>query len=251
MKSDCLVISPVYNEEKYLNAFYAALRRVYSQDVVFVDDGSDDKSSGFLDEKKGPFTFIVRHTKRKGYGAALISGFNFAKENHYSKIVTLDVDLQHKPSHIPYFFEKLGEFEAVLGSRYLKPGRHLDVPQDRFLINRYISNLIRVEFGMSFTDPFCGLRAYSLDFLEKVNFSIPGYGIALEILLQIISKKVRFCELPVEAIYFKNKRKFLDNLENPRLRLMYYLEVISQETEKIYGKEKVACPFALGNQKFA
>lgn len=237
---DTLVISPVYNEQKYINSFYAQLRSIYKKDLVFIDDGSTDKSKDFLEKAKGFSTFLIRHPKRKGYGAALISGFEFAKENNYKKVVTLDVDLQHKPSHIPDFFRQLGRHDVVLGSRYISMARHLDVPRDRLAINRYISRLIKAQFGWRFTDPFCGFRAYRLNFLKEIVCSNAGYGIALEILLELINKKTKFCELSIEAIYFKGQRKFLDGLDNPGKRLAYYLGVISKKAEKLYGKETVS-----------
>ncbi len=240
MERNFLVISPVYNEEKHIDKFYSALRDIYNQDIVFVDDGSLDKSKAILENKKSPSTFIIRHNERKGYGAALISGFNFAVEAGYKKIITLDVDLQHRPYHIPNFFHKLDEFDVALGSRYIKIDKSPDVPKDRFLINRYISNLIKLEFGWRFSDPFCGFRAYRLNFLNQIKFSNKGYGIALEILLQIIDKEARFCELQVEPIYFKDQRNFLDGLDDPQRRLVYYLEVISEKIKELYGKEKIS-----------
>ncbi|MCF7871064.1 MAG: glycosyltransferase family 2 protein [Candidatus Omnitrophica bacterium] len=240
MSNDQLVISPVYNEEKYIEEFYQFLRDSYKQDVIFIDDGSSDQSRDFLKKINGKFTFVVRHHKRCGYGAALISGFEFAKENNYKKVVTLDVDLQHRPKHISDFFTQLDQTDVVLGSRYIKMGKCLDVPRERFIINRYISKLIKSEFGWNFTDPFCGFRAYRTDFLQQIKFSDTGYGLALEILLEIIDKEVKFSEFPVEAIYFKDKRKFLDGLDDSRKRLTYYLGVISGKIKELYGKEKVS-----------
>ncbi|MCF7874302.1 MAG: glycosyltransferase family 2 protein [Candidatus Omnitrophica bacterium] len=239
MSNNQLVISPVYNEEKYIEEFYQLLRESYKQDVIFIDDGSSDQSRDFLEKINGKSTFAIRHRKRRGYGAALISGFEFAKDNNYEKIVTLDVDLQHRPKHIPDFFSNLDETDVVLGSRYIKMERCLDIPRERFIINRYISKLIKLEFGWNFTDPFCGFRAYRTEFLKQISFTDTGYGLALEVLLEIINKEVKFSEFSVEAIYFKDKRKFLDGLDDARKRLTYYLSVISEKIKELYDKEEI------------
>jgi len=240
MKSDSLIICPVYNEETYIKDFYYRLRSNYEGDVFFVDDGSTDGSRAFLDKIKSKDTFVLRHNKREGYGAALLSGFDFAKENNYKRIVTIDVDLQHRPEQIPSFLKELLEWEVVLGSRYVKIINTLNIPKSRLTINHYISKLIKVLFSVEFTDPFCGFRGYQDSFLKKAEIKDLSYGIALEILLEIIRQGAIFSEMPVEAIYFKDIGKFLDGLDDPQRRLLYYLEVISKKREEMDNEKKIS-----------
>lgn len=239
MKSDSLIVCPVYNEEAYIKDFYHSLRKSYSGDVFFIDDGSTDSGGAFMYKLKSADTFILRHSQRKGYGAALISGFEFAKEYKYKRVVTIDVDLQHRPEQIPVFLKELLEWEVVLGSRYIKIAKSLDIPHSRLAINRYISKLIKVLFSVEFTDPFCGFRGYRTSFLERVNFKEQSYGLGIEILLEIIRSGAAFLEIPVEAIYFKDIRKFLDGLNDPRKRLLYYLEVISKKKKELTNEKKI------------
>jgi dolichol-phosphate mannosyltransferase len=239
MYKEKLVISPVYNEEKTIAEFYQNLRRYYSEDILFVDDGSSDKSKYFLSHIKNKNTFLIRHSKREGYGAALISGFKFALKNNYNKIVTIDADLQHNPQHLERFFRELNEYSVVLGSRYIKINKSLDVPRTRLIINRYISGLIKVLFSISFSDPFCGYRGYCASFLRRIYLKEKSYGLSLEILMELIRIKVPFKEIPVEAIYFNNLRKFLDGLDDPSRRLLYYLDIISQKRKEIENEKKI------------
>ena len=239
MIKNTLVICPVYNEGTYLEEFYYQLRNSYSNDVLFVDDGSMDKGRNFLLKIKDKDTLIIRHPRRYGYGAALLSGFKFANDTGYKRIVTIDVDLQHNPVHISRFLRKLVDFDIVLGSRYIRIDRYIEVPRSRLIINKYISKLIKLLFGVYFTDPFCGFRGYRDSFLKNVCLKEQSYGLSLEILLEIIRTKISFKEIPIEAIYFNPKRKFLDGLDEPYKRLLYYLEIVSRKRRDIENEKKI------------
>jgi dolichol-phosphate mannosyltransferase len=239
MKERTLVICPVYNEENTLLKFYSSLREHYTEDVLFVDDGSSDNSGDFLLSVEGKKTFLLRHPKRCGYGSALKTGFHFSLEKGYKKIVTIDVDLQHDPRHISAFLSELEEREVVLGSRYVRIGGCADVPRERLLINRYIAALLKEIFGINFTDPFCGFRGYRNSFLNKAHFIEKSYGFGLEVILEVIRTKAAFSEIPIEVIYLDYSRMFLDGLDSPERRLLHYLEVISRKRGEIYEGKKI------------
>ena len=237
---DSVVVCPIHNERKSLPAFFRGLRESYPGDVIVVDDGSTDGSGRVLEEMRDGKTVVVTHTRRKGYGAALKAGFDRALSSGYGKIVTIDGDLQHRPEHIASFLSRLDNREVVLGSRYIRIDGYLHIPRDRLLINRYVSRLIELLFSVRFTDPFCGYRGYSRSFLERVRIEEAGYGMGLEILMEIVRLGVPFSELPVEALYPDACRSFLDGLDDPRLRLLHYLSVIERKKREMEREEKVA-----------
>lgn len=229
MSNKNLVICPVYNEQDTIREFYHNLRNFYIQDVVFIDDGSTDRCKDFLLDVKSKKTFLIGHSKRRGYGAALLSGFSFSLERDYKKIITIDVDLQHNPENIPIFLNELEDREVVLGSRYIWTDTYLNIPLSRLTINRYVYKLVGQLFSVHCTDPFCGFRGYRETFLKKANLNHTSYGLGLEIILEIIRTKTPFKEIPVKAVYNNHLRKFLDGLEDPRKRLLYYLDIISEK----------------------
>jgi dolichol-phosphate mannosyltransferase len=229
MKKATLVLCPVYNERGFLEEFYGKLRARYDGDALFVDDGSRDGSERILERLRDRRTFLLRHPARIGYGAALRDGFETAVAKRYEKIVTVDVDLQHDPGEIAAFRRMLEEHEVVLGSRYAHGTAQACAPPKRLAINRYTAGLIRELFSITCTDPFCGFRGYRSSFLRKARLSEDGYGLGLEILLEMIRTETPFVEIPVEAIYVDHQREFLDGLDDPRLRLLYYLGVIGRK----------------------
>lgn len=233
MNRDSLVICPVYNQENKIDEFYRLLRKSYKGDVFFVDDGSIDKSRDFLCGIKSKNNFLIQHPQKNGYTAALATGFKFALDNKYKKVATIDVDLQYKPEYILNFLRELDRQEVVLGSRYLRIINYTDVPMSSFTINRYLSELIKQLYSIEFTDAFCMLRAYRNSFLRKLRLREKHYGGCLEILLEIIRTKASFREVPVEINYLKDESKLSDDLDDPRKRLLYYLEVIRKKIKDI------------------
>ena len=233
MAEDNLIICPVYNEEDTIKTFYHDLRKSFIHDVIFVDDGSTDQCKDYLPDIQNNETFLIRHPKRQGYGAALLSGFRFALKRGYRKIITIDVDLQHDPKHISSFLKKLDALEVVLGSRYKEKGFFMYVPQIRLTINRYISRLIENLFSVRFTDPFSGYRGYRDSFLKRVDLREYGYRLGLEIILEIIRLKVNFEEISIKPIYNNYFIYFINGLNDPRRRLLYYLELLSQKRLEI------------------
>jgi len=230
-----LIICPVYNEESTLTEFYKRLRENYSKDVLFVDDGSKDKTPELLSGLKDSDTYMISNPYRKGYGAALIKGFDYALDKGYERIVTIDADLQHDPKHIPSFFDELSKKDVILGSRYMISDKYPEVPRERLFINRYIVRQIERMFSVYFSDPFCGYRGFRNSFLEKTVLNETSYGFSLEVLLEIIRTNTAFQEIPVEVIYLDDTREFLDGLDDPNRRLIYYLDVMSWKLKKMEG----------------
>jgi len=116
------VIIPVYNEEDNIEELYfrvvkvlEGIKKIY--EIVFVDDGSIDKSFEVLGDiyNKNGTVKIVRLTRNFGQAAALLAGFSFARGEI---VVTIDADLQCLPEDIPKLLTKINEgFDAVSGFR--------------------------------------------------------------------------------------------------------------------------------------
>lgn len=243
---DTLVVCPVYNEESYIHEFCSRLKGQYMGDTVFIDDGSTDRGIEILKNsmyEEKTRTHILYHKSRQGYGAALITGFQYALNHRYEKIITMDADLQHQPEDIHRFVKRLDEYDVVLGSRYTRSLRSSDVPKSRLIINRYISSLLSEllsqHHSIKFTDPFCGFRGYRRSFLKKTRLDEQSYGISLEILLEIIRTKATASEIPVKPIYIDNSRIFYDGLNDPFKRLNYYKEIIANKMQELECKRGV------------
>ncbi len=116
-----LTALPVYNEAKFLRSVLDAVVR-HSPNTLVVDDGSTDATPGLLAARSD--VRVVRHAENQGYGAALLTAFDYAAENGYGIVVTIDCDGQHEPQRIQQFIAacETGDDrpDIVSGSRYLR-----------------------------------------------------------------------------------------------------------------------------------
>src|SRR5687768_14703793 len=119
MQSRRLVALPVYNEARHIDPVLDEVRRHTDAEILVVDDGSTDGASEIL--AKRPNIRVVRHEKNRGYGAALLTAFQYAQDHQFELLVTIDCDGQHEPCRIPLFFDACTpEIDIVSGSRYLQ-----------------------------------------------------------------------------------------------------------------------------------
>jgi glycosyltransferase involved in cell wall biosynthesis len=116
MDSSLLVVIPAFNEEAVLGrTLDALLQEVSSDQVLVVSDGSTDKTSQIVIERK---ISLLELPFNLGVGAAMRSGFQFAKENGFQKVIQFDADLQHQPKYIKEIVSELDKYDVVVGSRF-------------------------------------------------------------------------------------------------------------------------------------
>jgi undecaprenyl-phosphate 4-deoxy-4-formamido-L-arabinose transferase len=164
------VVVPVYNEEGNLPELLRRLEAVLDAsgnpyELVFVDDGSADRSLELLKEaaRRRPDRIRVLALARNfGQHQAILAAFQHVTGD---VIVTLDADLQNPPEEIPKLLEKMAEGYDVVGG--VRQNR-----QDSFA-RRFASGLVnRVTVAITrlrLTDFGCMLRAYSREVVEEIN----------------------------------------------------------------------------------
>lgn len=156
------IVVPVYNEEESLAAFYQELVRQLSKsaekyEVLFIDDGSMDNSLDILKklQLKDKNIRIFSFRKNRGKAEALTMGFQKALGSY---VVTLDADLQDKPSEINKLLTKLkvDSLDAVSGWRKDRKDK-----SKMIAISRIYNYLVGRLFGLYLHDYNCGLKVYT------------------------------------------------------------------------------------------
>jgi undecaprenyl-phosphate 4-deoxy-4-formamido-L-arabinose transferase len=163
------LVIPVYNEEGNLKQLMDRIRPVMASmgrpyEVVFVDDGSRDRSLEILEGfAQSPEVRVVELTRNYGQHAAILAGFSVIRGDI---AVTLDADLQNPPEEIPRLITTMeeGGFDVV-GS--IRKGRKDSF--FRIIPSKVVNMVARKITGVRMTDWGCMLRAYRRAVVERMS----------------------------------------------------------------------------------
>jgi glycosyltransferase involved in cell wall biosynthesis len=235
---------PVYNEVRHVNRVLDEVSQ-YSPDILVVDDGSADGTSGLL-AARGDIR-VVAHDVNRGYGAALQTAFRYAAEHGFEYLVTIDCDGQHQPQRIPEFVRACQGVDIVSGSRYLRrfPGDS-EPPAQRRWINQLVTSELNRRLGLRLTDAFCGFKAYRVRAVANLTLTENGYAMPLELWVQAARAGLRIVERAVPLIYLDEKRSFGGVLDDGSTRLEYYHLVLDRSIAAVGGEFYVQPEAACG-----
>jgi undecaprenyl-phosphate 4-deoxy-4-formamido-L-arabinose transferase len=166
------VVIPVYNEEAVLPALFARLYTAMDAlgtpyEIVFVNDGSVDRSAAMLREqfqKRPDVTRVILFNGNFGQHMAIMAGFEHVRGE---RVVTLDADLQNPPEEIGRLLAKMDEGHDYVGS--IRRMRR-DVAWRRWAskaMNRVRERITHIQM----TDQGCMLRAYSRPIIDAIRAS--------------------------------------------------------------------------------
>lgn len=199
------MIIPAYNAAECLPETLAALLRVWpAEDVVVVDDGSTDSTSGAA-EAAG--VECARHPANQGKGAALKTGFSYALDGGYDAVITLDADCQHDPSHIPAFLEaqRRSGADIVIGTRMLD---HRGMPFGRVCSNTITSRFVSWRARCAISDSQSGYRLISSGVISSIPLATSRYETESELLIRAGRAGFRISEVPI-SVRYAGERSFI------------------------------------------
>jgi undecaprenyl-phosphate 4-deoxy-4-formamido-L-arabinose transferase len=164
------IVIPVYNEEAVLptlfERLYASLDALkLSYEIVFVNDGSKDRSVALLREqfaRRPRETRVVLFHANFGQHSAIMAGFSYARGEF---VITLDADLQNPPEEIGKLVDKLAEGYDYVGT--IRKQRQ-DVLWRR-VFSRAINELRERITPVRITDQGCMMRGYARSVINALN----------------------------------------------------------------------------------
>jgi glycosyltransferase involved in cell wall biosynthesis len=196
MDSSLLVVIPAFNEEAVLaRTLDALLKEVPSNQVLVVSDGSTDRTSQIVLDKK---INLLELPFNLGVGAAMRSGFQYAKENGFQKVIQFDADLQHQPKYIKEIVSKLNELDVVVGSRFAGTSDY-KVSFVRSLAMGLLKDSVTRHIGKKMTDVTSGFRGANKKAIEIFVDHYPSEYLAdtVESLIMAHDKGLTIGEIPV------------------------------------------------------
>ena len=234
-----LAALPVYNEVEFVDPILDEVL-TYSRHVLVVDDGSTDGTTDVLNNRCD--VEVICHEENRGYGAALQTAFQYAMNEGFDGIVTLDCDGQHQPKRIPRFIEAASAADIVSGSRYLKRYEgDSEPPAERLFINKRITSELNRRLGFDLTDAFCGFKAYRTDALRQLRITDDGYAMPLQLWVEAAAADLRVIEIPVPLLYLDLERSFGGSLDHAETRLRYYNRVLDEAIRSVRSEGR-SCP---------
>jgi glycosyltransferase involved in cell wall biosynthesis len=163
------IVVPLLDEEESLRELYTQILTATEPlskkiEMIFVDDGSTDKSFAILQElhANDPRVKVIRFRRNFGKSAALSVGFH---EAHGEFVITMDADLQDDPTEIPALIEMLQQgYDLVSG---WKKKRH--DPLSKTIPSRLANAVTAMMTGIPIHDMNCGLKAYRKEVVKGIN----------------------------------------------------------------------------------
>ncbi len=166
---DISIVVPLLNEEQSLEELADQIKNAlakanYSYEILFIDDGSTDRSWEIIQQLAGNSEYINGIRLRRNYGKsdALQTGFERSSGRF---VVTMDADLQDDPNEIPSMIQML-EKGADLVSGWKKK-RH--DPISKTIPSRFFNAVTRWVTGIKLHDFNCGLKAYRKEVVENIT----------------------------------------------------------------------------------
>lgn len=193
-----LVAMPAYNEEASIAKTVLGARQ-HADAVLVVDDGSNDETAWIAGALGA---IVLRHEVNRGYGGALQTIFDTAREMGVEELVVIDADGQHDPGDVPRLLAELrvGK-DIVIGSRYAG-GSGEGIPAYRKVGMKVLDTATTLAGnGLSITDSQSGFRAYGRRAIEAIRINDDGMSAGSEILIQASDHRLHVAEVPIEVRY--------------------------------------------------
>jgi dolichyl-phosphate beta-glucosyltransferase len=226
---------PLYNEEKILKAtmdeISAYMKGRFDEDyeVVYIDDGSSDKSLEILKEHADGHTRVISYHPNRGKGCAVRTGILEAKGE---TVIFTDCDLAYGTEIIGSFFDHMTEhpeLDALIGSRSRHPEGYEGYTFGRKLLSKGYLRFLSIYGGLGLSDSQSGIKAFRRETAQSV-FSlatVDRFAFDLEIILLTRRLGKKIGEYPVKIInhrpstihFFRDSMRMLRDVRKIKKRI--------------------------------
>jgi len=237
---DISVVIPLYNEEESIPELYAWIERVmqehgFSYEVIFISDGSTDRSWNIITELKAQSSHVrgIRFRRNYGKSPALYCGFAEAQGD---VVITMDADLQDSPDEIPGLYRMVKDEGYDLVSGYKQ--KRYD-PLSKTLPTKLFNATARRVSGIKNLHDFnCGLKAYRSDVVKNIEV----YG-EMHRYIPYLAKNAGFSKIGEKVVHHQARKygesKFMgwNRFVNGYLDLLtlWFLSTFGKKPMHVFG----------------
>jgi dolichol-phosphate mannosyltransferase len=201
-----IVLVPAYNEARKIGHVVERTARGLVDILLVVDDASTDETARVARSRGAE---VISHVQRRGVGAALRTGIEFARMQGFDIVVFIAGNNKDDPSQIPDLLDPIcdGWADIVVGSRYRAGGRAGgDMPRYRRWATRLHPWLMSRFVGKRLTESTNGFRAVRMDIFKDTRIRLDqpwldAYGLEVYLLFKALTLGYRHAEIPCRKTY--------------------------------------------------
>jgi|SRR3990167_688672 len=238
MQKDFSIVIPIYNEQESIRELISNIKRAFSgvkktYEMIFIDDGSTDKTLSILKNVRTENKDIKIYSFRKNLGKSPALMLGFARSTGKT-IVTLDADLQDDPSNIMALYQKLTKngYDIVTGWRKDRKDNIFKI-----MSSQIFNKIVSVLFGLKLHDLNSGLKIYKSEAAKDLKI----YG-GMHRFIPIIAQEMGYKVAEKEILhhprkYGFSKYKFTKIFTDvPDLITIYFLTKYTRRPLHFFGK---------------
>jgi len=234
------IIIPVKNEDQLIkNSIDRLLNEVKNIEfeIVIIDDFSEDRTAEIVAEilKKNNKVKLYSN-KQKGLGPSIDLGI---EKSSGEFICIMMADLSDDVMDLKIYYDKIkdSDFDAILGSRFIKDSKVYDYPVIKLMLNRVFNYFVKVLFFSNYNDFTNAFKIYKKSTLIKLKpFVSESFNIFLELPLKLISRGYKYKVIPIK---WTNRKKGKSKFKIKELGAKYIFTLIYCLSEKVLLKKQI------------
>ncbi len=219
-----LVFTATYNEKLNIKSLVEQIRKSSPKSTIFiVDDNSPDGTSKIIKKLQKKHKKIILNVRKKKFGldSAHKIGYEYAKQNKFDFLITMDADLSHNPKDLPRFIKYLKTYPFVLGSRYIPGGKCL-MHGKRLLISKIGNFLIKTFSGIKSNEYTTSYRGFNIKKLKNFHLNqvqTNGYSFFMGTIFRLHNLNIFIKEIPIT---FRDRKKGVSKI--PKFEILRTLK---------------------------
>ena len=219
-EKEILIFTACYNEAENIEKLIKGVKKCLpSASILIIDDNSPDKTQHKIIELKKEIdqvNLIVRE-KKMGLDTAHKLAYEFAVEQKFNYLITMDADLSHDPNELINFIRNLEKNSFVIGSRYIRGGKCL-MKGSRLLMSK-LGNIVIKFFSRidcnEFTTSYRGFNINKLKGFHLNHVKESGYSFFMGTIFEINKRNFNIKEIPIT---FADREKGISKI--PKLEIL-------------------------------
>jgi len=232
------IIIPVKNEEELIiNSIEKIFDEVKNIDfeIIIIDDFSHDRTLELIDQISKKYKNIKLYkNKKRGLGPLIDLGI---EKSSGEFVCIMMSDLSDDLEDLKNYYNQIlhSDYDAILGSRFIKSSKIFDYPLMKLILNRIFNYLVKILFFSNYNDFTNAFKIYRKSTLIQLKpYVSESFNIFLELPLKLISRGYKYKIIPIK---WKNRKKGKSKFKIKELGSKYVFTLIYCLSEKILLKK--------------